>query len=278
VAWGDDKFVAAGDGGQVFYSQTAEQNTWTPTTSGTKDNIYKCCYKPQTTGPNAAPLFVAVGQKGIILNSPDGIDWTTVESGTSQSLTAVTYGAGVFTAGGINNTTLVSSDGVHWEPGSLSINPSNFIVQMSGNTYAEGNFLGACSSGFIATSQDGNHWKAVKIAQENLYSAAYGSGVYLVGGKDGACYTSPGLSDWTPQDTGGENYLMDTIYQEQLGLFLTCGNAASGENEAYIASSEDGTSWYRYPLSDYSTLQGITASDSIAVSVGARSVIYRAAF
>ena len=39
-------------------------------------------------------LFVAVGNRGTILTSPDGVNWTARTSGTSNNLYAVTYGNG----------------------------------------------------------------------------------------------------------------------------------------------------------------------------------------
>jgi hypothetical protein len=45
-------------------------------------------------------LFVAVGEDGTILTSPDGVTWTQRTSGTSNWLNGVAYGNGLFVAVG----------------------------------------------------------------------------------------------------------------------------------------------------------------------------------
>ena len=53
-------------------------------------------------------LFVAVGDGGVILTSPDGVNWTARVSGTYNSLFGVTYGNGTFVAVGDGGTILTS--------------------------------------------------------------------------------------------------------------------------------------------------------------------------
>ena len=52
--------------------------------------------------------FVAVGDTGTILTSPDGVAWDSRTSGTSNLLVGVTYGNGTFVAVGSNGTILQS--------------------------------------------------------------------------------------------------------------------------------------------------------------------------
>ena len=52
--------------------------------------------------------FVAVGRRGTILTSSDGVSWTERSSGTSQDLHGVTYGNGLFVAVGSGGTILTS--------------------------------------------------------------------------------------------------------------------------------------------------------------------------
>jgi hypothetical protein len=53
-------------------------------------------------------LFVAVGEDGAILTSPDGVNWTRRTSGTRNGLESVTYGNGLFVAVGEWGTILTS--------------------------------------------------------------------------------------------------------------------------------------------------------------------------
>jgi hypothetical protein len=53
-------------------------------------------------------LFVAVGEDGIILTSPDGVDWTAQTSGTGNDLNGVAYGDGLFVVVGDRSIILTS--------------------------------------------------------------------------------------------------------------------------------------------------------------------------
>src|SRR5437870_2016355 len=59
-------------------------------------------------------LFTAVGANGTILHSPDGVRWNPSISETTERLNGVTYGSGRFVAIGDNGTILVSADAVNW--------------------------------------------------------------------------------------------------------------------------------------------------------------------
>jgi len=53
-------------------------------------------------------LFVAVGYRGAILTSPDGVSWTAQTSGTGNWLEGVAYGNGRFVAVGDRGAILTS--------------------------------------------------------------------------------------------------------------------------------------------------------------------------
>jgi hypothetical protein len=60
--------------------------SWTARTSGTGDWLGGVTY--------GNGLFVAVGDFGTILTSPDGVSWTARTSGTGNDLYGVAYGNG----------------------------------------------------------------------------------------------------------------------------------------------------------------------------------------
>jgi hypothetical protein len=62
----------------------------------------------------AGGSFVAVGDAGAILTSPDGVNWTPRHSGTADDLLAITYGRGLFVAIEGPPTILTSPDVVLW--------------------------------------------------------------------------------------------------------------------------------------------------------------------
>ncbi|MCV2355612.1 WSC domain-containing protein [Paucibacter sp. B2R-40] len=68
-------------------------------------------------------MFVAVGNKGTILTSPDGTAWTQRASGITQRLRGITYGSAgrIFAAVGFGGTVLHSTDrGLTWTANNVS--------------------------------------------------------------------------------------------------------------------------------------------------------------
>ena len=104
------RFVAVGDSGTVWWSETGD--TWT---------------EAESTPPGSPDLnrvrfvddrLVAVGDGGTLWYSPDGgVNWTAVNTGTSHDLNAVAYGASAYVVAGedgADGVTLTSTDGVNW--------------------------------------------------------------------------------------------------------------------------------------------------------------------
>jgi hypothetical protein len=56
-----------------------------------------------------------VGDGGTLLTSPDALQWTARDSGTTFALFAATYGQDLFVAVGANGTITTSRDGVGWD-------------------------------------------------------------------------------------------------------------------------------------------------------------------
>jgi hypothetical protein len=91
--------------------------------------------------------FVAVGDYGIILTSPDGVTWTSRGSWTSRWLFGVTYGNNTFVAVGEGGTILTSPDGVSW---TQQTSPTREWLR--GVTYGNGLFVAVGDRGTILTS------------------------------------------------------------------------------------------------------------------------------
>ena len=58
--------------------------------------------------------YMAVGDYGTLLTSPDGTTWNPIDSGTANKLNGVTYGNETFMTVGDNGTLLTSPDGTTW--------------------------------------------------------------------------------------------------------------------------------------------------------------------
>jgi hypothetical protein len=98
--------------------------------------------------------FVAVGEDGAILTSPDGTTWTARNSGADIILLGVAYGNGTFVAVGEEGTLLTSPDGITWtarNSGAGTARNSGAGSILLGVTYGNGTFV-VVGGGTILTS------------------------------------------------------------------------------------------------------------------------------
>ena len=93
----------------LLFSETfaSPLDNWNMRTSGTNSGLNTVIYSNNT--------FVAVGNGGVILTSPDGSKWTARNSGTNNNLNGVTYGNGTFVAVGVGGI-ILQSDSIDSEP------------------------------------------------------------------------------------------------------------------------------------------------------------------
>jgi hypothetical protein len=141
-----------------------------PAAPGVPGNIWSNSYPPSSglPGPTngydpayrasgtSAPLrgvaygnstFVAVGDGGTIITSPDGINWTVRTSGTTNILNAIAFGAGVFATAGGGGTILTSPDGVNW-----TTRASGTTNLLRGIAFANSRFMAVGVSGTVTIS------------------------------------------------------------------------------------------------------------------------------
>ena len=123
--------------------------------------------------------FVAVGDHGTILTSPDGTTWTPGTSGTdSVSLFGATYGNGTFVVVGGNGTILTSPDGATW-----TFRNSGTDDTLNGITYGNGTFVGVGSNGTILTSPDGVTWTSSEQEIRGvLEGVTFGNSTFVIVG------------------------------------------------------------------------------------------------
>lgn len=101
------RFVAVGDGGSIFvwsYNESWQKLNHNLTTQNLNNII------------RTDDLFVAVGNNGVILTSPDGLKWTKKMSNTIQNLHSVAYSpiSNSYICVGGSGVILVSSDAINW--------------------------------------------------------------------------------------------------------------------------------------------------------------------
>lgn len=140
--------------------------------STTYMNLYPTTYDLlDITYSNAQ--FMAVGEGGLIKLSSDGILWTTLSSGTSETLYGVTYNEdqGIWVVVGANNTILTSDDsGITWLNSSV-FTPSPTVYDVVGDDFLSGYGPEELVPGVVSdnitmlvNTRPGTNWPVVEYA------------------------------------------------------------------------------------------------------------------
>ena len=82
-----------------------------------------------------------------------GRNWTSQTSGTTNGLTAGSYGKNIFVVTGRSGTILTSTDTSNW-----TLRSSGETNHIWGNTYGNNKFVAVGMFGIILTSSDGISW------------------------------------------------------------------------------------------------------------------------
>jgi Divergent InlB B-repeat domain/Right handed beta helix region len=204
---------------------------WTELASGSTSTLWGVAY--------GAGMFVAVGDRGTVLTSPDGESWSVRSVPTSQTLWGLNYGNGRFVAAGDSGVILTSTNGATWDLSPSGVSAALTDVAFAGNTcvvvgtdgtiltsmsgsapwsrqavnttnhfqdltYANGEFLASGLGGLLATSPDGLTWTVrTSGTTADLELTAYGLGNWIGGGLNGTLLRSADLSHWEPMNSGG---------------------------------------------------------------------------
>jgi hypothetical protein len=137
-------------------------------------------------------VLVAVGAKGAMFTSTDGINWTALSAGVSTDLNAAVYGAN-YVAAGAGGVILLSSDAITWTSQVTGTTNDLYAVATNGT----GVFVAAGANGTIIVSTNGTSWTAVNSGTSNhLYGVSYGNGVYVAVGANGTLLASTDAINW----------------------------------------------------------------------------------
>lgn len=104
IAYGNEKFVAAGRGGLIAVS--AEGAVWHREQVPVSSDLLAVVVVGDT--------YVVVGASGPVLTSSDGSRWTQRQTGTRSALFGVAAQSVTILATGDNGVTLISPDAIHW--------------------------------------------------------------------------------------------------------------------------------------------------------------------
>ena len=190
ITYGDNKFVAVGDFGQI--STSTDGIDWTTKSVGAW--YYAITY--------ANNMFVAVGANGQIATSTDGTNWKK-QYVESNGYYAITYGDNKFVAVGQAGRITTSTKGIDWTTKTVG------DIQYNAITYGNNKFVAVGGLGQISTSPNGIDWTTQTVGSDDYYAIAYGGGLFVaVGGSDfyGQIATSTNGIDWETQTVGKKSY------------------------------------------------------------------------
>lgn len=188
--------------------------------------------------------YLAVGELGTILTSPDGTNWVRQESGTTDDLRDCAYGNGLYVAVGGFGTVLTSADAVSWTP-----QFAGTFYSLNAITYSEGQFVAVGEQTTILTSADGEIWTLRASGEWDLIDVAQAEGIFVaVGGKIpdastaaiSVILTSSNGQVWTRRLFSEGGPIQSVTYGA--GEFVAVGGANS-YSSAPIWTSEDGINW-----------------------------------
>jgi len=147
-------FFATGTGGTLLTS--ADGQNWYVHTTNTTSTLRAVTFGPSPQSPPNGSLYVAVGDNGTIITTPQigvppvPVVWTPVSPApTAQSLRSITLGGATstrFLAVGQGGAVVYSDDGFSWTPASSGSNLAKVI-------FAGGLYLGIGDAGASAVSR-----------------------------------------------------------------------------------------------------------------------------
>jgi Bacterial surface protein, Ig-like domain/HYR domain len=243
--------IIVGDEGLIlFYDKIL--NLWAIQTSGTTENLVAI------VANSASTLYTALGEKGAVLTSTDGKNWT-VQSGFNAFLNdAIFYTA----SGGVDRYLAVggiavyeSSDGINWSYFKNLIGSSQPYSFLNGISYsaATNTLTVVGDDGLKLTStDDGANWSGVYGSYTiNAPINNYDSNYTATYGKTLAASTS-GISISNLDRT----FINDMHFNAATGLYVAVGKNAK------IITSTDGKTWSN------SNFVSAVSQDIISVSFG----------
>ena len=185
VTYGNGKFVAVASVGTNRVMTSTDGVSWTEAIPVENNSWWSITYG------NAS--FVAVAQDGVIMKSPDGLNWLTVAS-TAGTWRSVTYANGVFVAVAASGTNraIYSTDGENWTSSAL-------YGSWRSVTYGSGMFVAVGANNLtndpaIMTSPDGITW-TIRTVPETAHwnSVTHANGMFVAVGQ----YASDGKNIMT---------------------------------------------------------------------------------
>ncbi|MDB6120983.1 MAG: hypothetical protein JWO08_4764, partial [Verrucomicrobiaceae bacterium] len=238
--------VAVGSGGRILQSLD-NGTTWKPILLGLTTDLHSVAVRPAV---GALPAqFVAVGDEGLILTSPDGLSWTYHTASGEKKLQSVVWSAAAakFVSVGEGGVLFSSVTGESW-----TYHDSGVNRDLTSVTFANGLFVAVGMNGVVTTSVDGLSWAAgVTGTPLSLRAVAFKAGspngIFMAVGDSGVFLTSLDAVTWTPGVITGTPNLRSLHVESANNRFIAGGLGGviytfTGNGPTWAAMSTTGTS------------------------------------
>ncbi len=205
-------------------------------------------------------VAVAVGARGTIITSPDGINWSGRASGAKTSFHRVVWTGSRFVAVGDGNV-ISSSNGTEW-----SIISTGLTAY--GLCWNGAQFVAVGTQGGIATSPDGNIWtRRTSGTASNLFGIAWSGSQFVAVGWNGTIVSSADGITWQSRTSGTTTNFSNVAWT---------GSQFAAVANAGIFTSTDGAAWANRDAS-MTTCRNIQWVGNQLVAVGSSEAIWTSA-
>ena len=224
----------------------------------------------------AGTQFLAVGNGGTIMTSPDGIEWTAQDSGTDVRLNAAFWDVYNYFVVGDGATILFSDDGVDWTTkytGADEIWLQGITESLMQQLVAVGKVAGP-NSAYVLTSGDyGDTWQeAIALPQTgrsmtdvawtglnvDMFVATAAASSFP---NDGRVFTSADGQTWVEIVISNES-------PSTLSLMRHEGELVAGGVLGLLYKSPDGVNWTVIDTDTNTNFLGMAASDTTFIADG----------
>jgi hypothetical protein len=210
-----------------------------------------------------AGVFVAVGDAGTIVTSPDGVNWATEVSSVTTTLEDVLYANGIFVAVGRGPVLLTSTDGHAWKKQEYDQGSGPVDLIHDGTRFV----LLKAGAG-ISVSTNGINWTQAGAvgAQYDAAGIAFGNNTYVeVGykrtGQPTDVYSAPAFDGpWEKRDGKVSENLMGVGFAK--GYFIAVGQRGA------MSTSPDGVEWTARDSKTTGFIWNVTTGGPYVVACG----------
>jgi photosystem II stability/assembly factor-like uncharacterized protein len=211
----------------------------------------------------------AVGEHGTIITSTDGIQWSSVNSGTDYPLTSITGNGKILVAVGDTGMIITSVDGKNWvRRNAFRMNMLYDVIWTGTEFVISGNL--SC----ILTSSDGITWAAHNVypITGNFHSVAWnGFKIAAVESTYTTLSTSTDLDNWEQKDLGGYQGLIHIAWLNN--SFIAVGGdyyyrSSGSYYKPRIDMTINDSTWTSRSLTFTGVLNDVCWTGSNYVSVG----------